>query len=182
GLFSLRRNQVAVVGSTTPIVWVPLPSQSPTAGRQPGRPKTKPKSNGPALLLLRRNQLPEVGSNVPMVLRRKPCTVWAAEVLVAKVLTPGLYTAVKELLPGLTPRVVKAAWPLVRGTVPRAVLPLRKVTVPGGVGAPGPVPATVAVSVTGCVVATGAVADTASGVGGGSTPCTIWGAEVLMAK
>jgi hypothetical protein len=38
GVFELRRNQVAVVASTTPTVAAPSPSQSPTTGVMFGAP------------------------------------------------------------------------------------------------------------------------------------------------
>src|SRR5262249_36638780 len=68
GLLLLRRYQVMVLGSTTPMVTSPSPFQSPTTGIQPGAPKAKgPMSGAPLVLVLRRNQLPVLGSKTPTV-------------------------------------------------------------------------------------------------------------------
>src|SRR5262249_20749358 len=107
-----------------------------------------------------------------------PCTTWATEVLVAKVLGLGLYTAVKLLRPGGTPGLVKLAMPLVRGTLTSIMAPLKKVTVPVGVGPPA-AGGTVAGSVTGWA-GRADVADTTRVVVVGSTPSTVVGVAVVL--
>src|SRR5262249_23285792 len=58
----LRRNQVAVLGSKTPMVTWPSSSQSPTTGMLPRGPKAKLASAGPGPVSNRRNQVAVWGS------------------------------------------------------------------------------------------------------------------------
>src|SRR5262249_47115576 len=67
----LRRNHCRVPpgprGLTTPTVNVPLPSQSPMTGVQPGAPEVKVTASvPPALASLRRNQVAVAGSKAPI--------------------------------------------------------------------------------------------------------------------
>src|SRR2546421_707842 len=67
-LFSFRRYQASVAGSTTPMPVWPEPVQSPTTGIQPGAPYLNcPASGPPALFSLRRYQVPVAGSTTPTV-------------------------------------------------------------------------------------------------------------------
>src|SRR5688572_7328011 len=55
--YQVRLLQAALAQRTTAGVSVPLPSQSPTTGMSPGRPKLKTRLDPPALLLLRTYQV-----------------------------------------------------------------------------------------------------------------------------
>src|SRR5882757_9481943 len=62
----LRRYQLAVTGSKTPMPSWPVPVQSPTTGFQPAPPKLNVVVGAPPLALSRRYQLPVLGSKAPM--------------------------------------------------------------------------------------------------------------------
>src|SRR5436305_944642 len=71
--FALRKYQVIVVGSTTPIVVVPSPFQSPVTGIHPGAPNVNGATSGPPEpFALRKYQVIMAGSTTPIVVVPSP--------------------------------------------------------------------------------------------------------------